>query len=238
VVFYDEDYTPLWRTSGKLISDTVVITAGHGTIDTAFATAWFLSTIPASAVGGYPYYGGADGYTGKPHTMPAYKSVPTPGLPGFDYHDVGVVVLDEAVPTSVVSPSQYGLLPAAGLVDTLKIKTTVDLVGYGVTSQQRGGGVLPYDSWTWNRQRNFSNGDFLSSKDVLASEFMKLTANPGQDKGGTTFGDSGGPILMQGTRTILAINAFVNNSNCDGAPMPSASTFLTSCLLLIVGCNF
>ena len=154
--------------------------------------------------------------TGIPHTISNYRSVPAPGLPGFDYHDVGVVVLPQNVPQSVVPSSQYGVLPSAGLVDTLAMKAPVDLVGYGVTSQVKGGGVSPSDSWTWDRQRNFATSTFISSPGILASEFMKLTANPGQDKGGTTFGDSGGPILMEGTRTILAINAFVTNSNCNG----------------------
>jgi len=35
-------------------------------------------------------------------------------------------------------------------------------------------------------------------------------------KGGTTFGDSGGPVLLAGTNTILAVNSFVTNYNCDG----------------------
>jgi hypothetical protein len=223
VVFYDENDMPLWRTSGELLSPNVVLTAGHGTIDTHSARVWFLNQIPASVTWpegqprpqAYPW-GGPDSYPGVPHTMTNYKSVPTPGLPGFDYHDVGIVFLSQNVPQSVVPSSQYGVLPAIGLVDTLAMKTPVDLVGYGVTSQVKGGGVLPYDAWTWNRQRNFAPGAFVGSKDVLATEFMKVTANPGQGKGGTTFGDSGGPILVQGTRTILAINAFVNNSNCDG----------------------
>ena len=214
VVFYDAAKTPLWRTSGELLSSTLVLTAGHGTIGTAYASVWFWSTIPASALGGYPYYGGTGSYTGLPYTIPSYKDVPTPGLPGFDYHDVGVVVLDNPVPMSVVA--EYGLLPSAGEVDTLQMKAPVDLVGYGVTSQLPGGGVGPYDSWKWNRQRNYAPSAFIKSSDVLTAEYMKLTANPGQDKGGTTFGDSGGPILKAGSRTILAINAFVTNSNCNG----------------------
>jgi hypothetical protein len=245
VVFYDENDMPLWRTSGALLSPNVVLTAGHGTIGTHSARVWFLNQIPASVtwVEGQPRpqaypWGGPDSYSGIPHTMANYKSVPTPGLPGFDYHDVGIVFLPQNVPQSVVPSSQYGVLPAVGVVDTLAMKTPVDLVGYGVTSQIKGDGVSPYDSWTWDRQRNFAQGAFVASKGILASEYMKLTANPGQDKGGTTFGDSGGPILMQGTRTILAINAFVNNSNCDGVTyaqridIPDIRAFIRSFLMI------
>jgi Trypsin len=89
-------------------------------------------------------------------------------------------------------------------------------VGYGVTSQDKGGGVSPYDSWKWDRYRNFGVSELVQSDDTLSSMFLKLTADPGQDKGGTTFGDSGGPIFKGGTNIVLGLNSFVNNSNCDG----------------------
>lgn len=213
VVFYDAQDKPLWRTTGELISSTKVLTAGHGTDGTSGARVWFLSTIPANSPTGYPY-GGPNSYHGTPYTNPDYRSVPNPGLPGFDYHDVGVVILDSPIPASVVS--SYAALPAAGQSKTIRNMSLVDLVGYGVTSQVRGGGVSPQDSWVWNRQRNFAQANLIQSKDALASEFLKLSANPALEKGSTTFGDSGGPILKAGTNIILGINAFVTNSNCTG----------------------
>jgi hypothetical protein len=44
--------------------------------------------------------------------------------------------------------------------------------------------------------------------------WLKLTASPGQGKGGICFGDSGGPDLLG--NTILATNSFVTNGNCTG----------------------
>lgn len=214
VVFYDQDDQPLWRTTGELISPTVVLTAGHGTFGTAGARVWFWSEIPPSSPSGYPY-GGDGSYHGVTYTNPDYRDVPLPGLPGFDYHDVGVVVLDDPAPVLA-----YGQLPAAGVAGKLRPKTYVDLVGYGVNYQVPGGGVSPYDSWRWNRQRYYAPAQVVEMKSKLSSEFMKITANPALGKGGTTFGDSGGPILKRGTNVILAINAFVTNSNCSGVTYP------------------
>ena len=210
VVFYDAQNKPLWRTTGELISSTKVLTAGHGTYGTAGARVWFLNTIPASSPTGYPY-GGPDSYHGTPYTNPDYRAIPNPGLPGFDYHDVGVVILDNPAPITT-----YAALPSAGQSKTLRTMSLVDLVGYGVTSQVKGGGVSPSDSWTWNRQRNYAQANLVQSKDKLSSEYLKLSANPAMEKGSTTFGDSGGPILKAGTNIILGINAFVTNSNCTG----------------------
>jgi hypothetical protein len=210
VVFYDQNDKPMWRTTGELISPTVVLTAGHGTFGTNGARVWFWEDIPASSLGGYPY-GGPGSHHGAVYTNPLYRDVPLPGLPGFDYHDVGIVVLDDEAPVGV-----YAELPTAGVVDTFSAKHPVDLVGYGVNYQEHGGGVLPYDTWQWLRQRQYAPAQVVQTKSRMTSEFLTLTANPGQGKGGITFGDSGGPILDRGTDVVLGLNAFVSNSNCSG----------------------
>lgn len=161
------------------------------------------------AVTGYPTYGGGTSYTGVPYTDPDYRTNPLPGLPGFDYHDVGVVVLNRAV--TGITPAS---LPTAGDVDTLRMNTPVDLVGYGVNFQGRGGGLTPYNSWVSYRTRYSATANFIKSKSVLSKEFLTLSANPALGKGGTTFGDSGGPILLD--NVILGNNSFVTNSNCSG----------------------
>ena len=210
VVFYDDQDQPMWRTTGELISPTVVVTAGHGTFETSGARVWFLKEIPPSSPDGYPY-GGPDSYHGTPYTNPEYRSVPLPGLPGFDYHDVGVVVLDEPSPVT-----EFAALPAVGVGDTLSPMYPVDLVGYGVNYRDPGGGLNPYDQWQWARARYYAPSRVIETRSALAGEFLKLTANPAQGNGGGTFGDSGGPALKAGTNVVLGITAFGTNSACMG----------------------
>jgi len=215
IVFYDKDGARLWRTTGALISPTVVLTAAHGTDGTASAKVWFLSKIPPNPDANplaYPY-GGPDAYAGTPHTNPDYVWRTDSGAPGFDYwdyRDVGIVVLDKPAPVT-----RYAQLPMAGLVDTFSTMHRIDQVGYGVNYQVHGGGVRPYDAWQWNRERAYAPGRIIETKSVTGSEFLKLTANPAQGKGGTTFGDSGGPILDGGTNVVLGLVSYGADDNCS-----------------------
>jgi len=199
---------PAWRASGVLISPTVVLTAGHATDGAVAARVWFDYDL--KAVPDYPY-GGIVAIEGTPHTNPDFCLGCRPGLPGFDYRDVGVVVLDEPVIMET-----YGELPEAGSTDSLPPMTDIDLVGYGVQWQDRGGGVSPREAWKWNGERYYAPAKLIGSKHVHRDEFLKCTANRGQGKGGTAFGDSGGPVLLGGTNLILAVNSYVTNANCAG----------------------
>jgi hypothetical protein len=119
--------------------------------------------------------------------------------------------LDKKVKKNVVDT--YALLPEVGLIDTLENKTGVDFVGYGVQEQHHGGGP---PSWEGLRVRLYAPSELVSGEFVHSAEYMRLALNPGGGSGGLCFGDSGGPDLLGGTNTVLAVNSYVTNYNCAG----------------------
>lgn len=199
---------PSHRCSASLLSPTLVLTAGHCTDGTVAARVWFDEIVQGNPE--YPF-SGATSYDGVAHTNPGFCIGCGNGLPGFAIRDVGVIVLSEPVPTSVVS--EYAELPEAGIVDTLPNKTPIDFVGYGVQQQITGGGP---PVWTGLRNRLFAPSELVSGNFTHSEEFMRLALNPGGGSGGTCFGDSGGPDLLADTDTVLAVNSYVTNSNCGG----------------------
>jgi hypothetical protein len=212
----DVGNVPAWRCSGALIAPDVVLTAGHCTDGAVAARVWFDERLQdddgSFLVPDYPF-GGVVAIEGTPYTNPDFQSEENPygggnGLPAFAYRDVGVVVLGEAV-----HMDEMAELPEAGVVDTLKNKTDLDLVGYGVQEMFHGGGP---PGWMGLRNRFYAPGDLVAANFVHSAEFIRVTLNPGGGKGGTCFGDSGGPDLLGGTDTVLAVNSYVTNYNCAG----------------------
>jgi hypothetical protein len=110
-------------------------------------------------------------------------------------------------------------LPAAGIADTLAAKTQLKVAGYGAQNQATPRNLGVQNSWTGTISCNSALAQLIPGDFAGSDRYLSLTANPSQDKGGISFGDSGGPVLYQaddGTCMVLAINAFVSNSNCAG----------------------
>lgn len=212
----DGNQVPSHRCSGSLLSPTVILTAGHCTDGTVAARVWFDSVVQGNPE--YPF-SGATSYDGIPYTYPGFCIGCGNGLPGFAAGDVGIVVLTEPVPLEVVS--EYAELPEEGLVDELANKTPVDFVGYGVQDQARIPGNQvpkppPYYRWTGPRIRMYAPSELVSGNFTHSEDFLRLAMNPGGGSGGTCFGDSGGPVLLGSSDTVLGVNSYVTNYNCSG----------------------
>jgi hypothetical protein len=122
------------------------------------------------------------------------------GFAADDEHDIAVVVLAAAPAVDPVD------LPSAGLLDDLaargglRPKTLFDNVGYGDIPSFRGP-----PSFTVAPGRMLSTSRFMA----LHAEWLRLlgNSNVGEGIGGGCYGDSGGPRLLHGTNTAVALSA-------------------------------
>jgi hypothetical protein len=135
------------------------------------------------------------------------------GLPGFDTHDVALVTNLLAAPF----PGPYSDLPEEGMVDDLKMRQDLTVVGYGIQGYYHGNG-WPFDDDIFDWRRYYAPVELINSNHVHSDEYIKLTANPGQGTGGTCFGDSGGPVFLETDDglTIIAVTSYGTNYNCAG----------------------
>ncbi len=107
---------PAFRCSGTLLSATVLLTAGHCTNNFPGSPYTGMRVFTESKVQGginnYPLAGPNSVEAVSWAAHPLYETAP------FFVHDVGVVVLEE--PGFVLPASQYGVLPSADQLDSLK----------------------------------------------------------------------------------------------------------------------
>ena len=219
--------------SGTLLSPTVMLTAAHCFSDSTSTLGKNRRTgAPLVRVSFDPNLANTPAsqqhwFVGSYYWDPEF-AIGGGGLPGFDTHDVAVIIFRKAgchtpstghyacgaVPSSATL-GQYGALPRQDLVDSLAMGSPVDLVGYGVQNFVNGGGPCdpnckkaPGDAFT----RYYAATTLVASNDTISDEFIKLHAN----KGGVCFGDSGGPDLVGGTNVVIGVNSFVANSVCAG----------------------
>jgi secreted trypsin-like serine protease len=228
IVFYDADGEFMWRCSGSLIAPTVFLTAGHCTdqglqapeVSPTSARIYFRQDAGAS----FDPVTEVDPKSGYPETCVNDPAVPDgeeicvtasklydygfDNFAGFPNHrDVGIAILDTPVTTlgfaALPSPNQ--------LTNIAKKKNDIWLTssGYGVTK------------WTPRlvsfRERLMADSYIVNLHNSLTDGFnIQSTANPGGGKGGTCNGDSGGPVFLQGTNTIVGVTSFGLNHRCKG----------------------
>jgi hypothetical protein len=206
----DVNGVPQWRCSGSLIAPTLYVTAGHCTFGADSATIWFASDVAAERPeNGYPFGDTGFSVNGTPYSHPLYVDE------AFYLYDLGVVVLDEPM-----FLSEYAELPVAGVVDTLepgRKSATVRAVGYGLQAVKPTlqadlvryqAGLFVVDTKGVAGIGNIDLGPLPPTNSMIVSGDAK--------HGGTCFGDSGGPMLLEGTNVIVGVNSFGLNSNCAG----------------------
>ncbi len=218
ILFYAEDGR--FRCSATLVSPTVVVTAAHcteGTLGSTLVT--FESVIAEQPPSGFP--AAADptvGYTsaelaaagyisGTAYTHPAYS-----GFTDLDnWNDVGVIVLD--APVSSFGDGYPEIAPI-GTLDAIKksnlSETLFTAIGYGTEVRKSDNGPQKPQPMTYPLLRRYV--DMPGQK--LTPQILQTNGNPNDTRGtgGTCFGDSGGPVYLNGN--IVAVTSYGYTDNC------------------------
>jgi len=224
VVIYDSTGEFIWRGSGSLISPTVVLTAGH-VVDkaegAASARVYFQQDAGAhydpdlgyDPVSGYPDYASPDGMSRTSDELYNYGFANFAGFP--DTHDAGLVILDQPI-----TMSEYGQLPEVGVLDSLATKRGLQKQvftpsGYGLSYAVQEHSALSDISY---HSRLMAQSTLVNLKSANTGGFNLQTQGNGNGRGGTCFGDSGGPVFLGGpdSNLIVGVNSFGMNSLCRG----------------------
>jgi secreted trypsin-like serine protease len=144
-------------------------------------------------------------------------AIPSPDYDNFSgdpvNYDVGVVELDEAVHMAT-----YAELAPLGTAETLVSSAAnpndalVESAGYGVQAIQPNPMV--------EESRYKSTSRIVEVKgNASRSGNLHTSNNPSKKggRGGTCFGDSGGPVMVNNTNEIIAVVSYGNSGTCHGA---------------------
>jgi len=222
VIFYDDSGEPSHRCSGSLLTPTVFLTAGHCTDGVESARIYFQQDAGAA----YDSETGVDPVTGYPETCaPRTLGVTcatsdelydygSDGFAGFpNTRDVGLVILDQPI-----SLSEYGSLAGPGFLDRLATRrgtqqVTFTASGYGLSYAT----IDPAKVESY-RERLMAQSRLTNLRSALNAGFNLQTNGNGAGRGGTCFGDSGGPVFYGGyaSNVIVAVTSFGLNGLCRG----------------------
>ena len=216
ILFYQPDGR--FRCSATLISPTVLITAAHCTAGTLGRTlVTFDSVIALQPPSPFPVAANPSaGYTRAEIEAAGYLSgtaIAHPKYSNFtdldNWNDVGVIVLDRPV---------TGIAPAAlaptwylnGFAQPDLNQTIFDLVGYGTEVRKPDSGPQKPQPMSYPLLRRYTT----APGQKLTPQILQLNGNPTDTRGGggTCFGDSGGPVFLNGY--LVAVTSYGYTQNC------------------------
>jgi hypothetical protein len=236
MIFFDPTEPGWFSCSGTALSQTVFLTAGHCTFNigndgvhvgtsggndvwVTFADTEVLKGWPARA--DFPdeaslYAARSAWLNANPDYIKA-TAFPNPDYDNFadfpENHDVGVVVLDQ--PAGLGS---FGVLAPVGTINELakvpsgRNSALIETVGYGIQS------VEPHPMDVETRYKSTSRIVSLTGRASKDGNVHTLN-NPSKigGVGGSCFGDSGGPLLVNDTNQVVAVVSYGFSLTCHGA---------------------
>jgi hypothetical protein len=207
-----------FRCSATLVTPTVLATAAHCTDGTLGKTLVTFESVIAEAPPS-PFPVAADpsaGYTAAEITAAGYlagTALTHPEYSDFtdldNWNDFGVVVLDQ--PVTGIAPAT---IAPEGYLDRFAQpalnKTLFDLVGYGTEVRKPESGPQKPQPMSYPLIRRYTT----SPGQKLTPQILQLngTVNDTRGGGGTCFGDSGGPVFLDGY--LVAVTSYGYTENC------------------------
>jgi trypsin len=216
ILFYQPDGR--FRCSATLVSPTVLITAAHCTTGTLGKTLVTFDSVIAQQPPS-PFPAAADpaaGYTSAEITAAGYLAGTAYTHPQYsnftdldNWNDVGVIVLDRPVTgiaPAALAPQDYLDAYAQPRLN----KTLFTSVGYGTEVRKPDSGPQKPQPMSYPLIRRYV--DMPGQK--LTPQILQTNGNEKDPfgTGGTCFGDSGGPVFLNGE--VVAVTSYGYTQNC------------------------
>ncbi len=216
IAFYDA--TGRFRCSATLVSPTVLLTAAHctdgvlGKVAVTFDSAIAENPPSPLPVAANP----ASGYTASELTAAGYLSGSAHTHPEYsdftdreNWNDVGVVVLDQPLPSITPAPiADKGYLNQ--FAQPRLNSTLFTAVGYGTEVRKPLTGPQKPQPMSYPLMRRIAD----SPGQKLTDQILQMNGNINDTRGtgGTCFGDSGGPVFKNGL--VVAVTSYGYTKNC------------------------